>query len=107
MAQSRYQGKDEKMDKKKRYRILPVLISFIVIITHAVASFADDVPRITKEAVKEQLDNPDVTILDVRKGKSWDDSLHKIKSAIREDSKKYKKWAAKYPKDKTLILYCS
>ncbi len=61
----------------------------------------------TKEAVKEQLDNPDVTILDVRKGKSWDDSLLKIKGAIRENSKKYKKWAEKYPKDKTLILYCS
>ena len=92
------------MDTKKMYRILSALISFIAIITYAVSSFADEVPRMTKEAVKEQIDNPDVTILDVRKGKSWDDSLHKIKGAIRENGKKYKKWAEKYPKDKTLIL---
>jgi len=65
-------------------------------------------PMITKEELSSRLGNPEVTILDVREGESWKDSKWKIQGAVREDPEKdVKAWAEKYPKDKTLVLYCS
>lgn len=68
------------------------------------------VPRMTKEKLNSLLGNSDldVIILDVRLGKEWYNSKWKIKGAVREDPEKdVKAWADKYPKDKTLVLYCS
>lgn len=67
-------------------------------------------PRMTKEKLNSLLGNsdPDVIILDVRLSKEWNDSKWKIQGAVREDpEKEVKAWADKYPKDKTLVLYCS
>jgi predicted sulfurtransferase len=67
-----------------------------------------EVSRISKEEVKAMMGNPDVVILDVRESQSWKDAKWKIQGAVREDPEKdVKSWAEKYPKDKTLILYCS
>ena len=67
-----------------------------------------EAPRVSKEEVKAMLGNPDVVILDVRESQSWKDAKWKIQGAVREDPEKdVKTWAEKYPKDKTLILYCS
>lgn len=68
---------------------------------------ADEAPRITKEKLKEMFGNPDLIILDVRTGSSWENSMEKIKGAIRENPKSINSWADKYPKDKILVLYCS
>jgi hypothetical protein len=66
------------------------------------------VPSITKEEVKPLIGNPDLIILDVRSAQDWKDSDWKIKGAIREDRKgEVSTWMDKYPKDKTLVLYCS
>ena len=66
------------------------------------------VPRITKEEVKSMIGNPDLIILDVRSNQDWKDSEWKIKDAIREDRKgEASTWMDKYPKDKTLVLYCA
>lgn len=66
------------------------------------------VPRITKEELKPMLGKPDVIILDVRSAQDWKESEWKIKGAIREDRKEEDDaWIDKYPKDKTIILYCS
>jgi len=48
-----------------------------------------------------------VTIIDVRTEGSWEKSDQKIKGAIRENPNEVEVWANKYPKDKTLVLYCS
>lgn len=65
-------------------------------------------PRITKEELLPMLGNPDVVILDVREGESWKNSKWKIQGAVREDPlKEAKTWADNYPRDKTLVLYCS
>ena len=53
------------------------------------------------------LGNPDLIILDVRSGMDWTDSDLKIKGAIREEPDDIKSWANKYPKNKTLVLYCA
>jgi predicted sulfurtransferase len=62
-------------------------------------------PRITKEELKSKLDNPDVIIIDVRLADEWKRANWKIKGAIREDPEKFKSWADKFPKEKTLVFY--
>jgi rhodanese-related sulfurtransferase len=46
-------------------------------------------------------------ILDVRKKPDWDATSRKIPGAVHEDHGAVKEWAAKYPPDKTLVLYCA
>ncbi len=65
------------------------------------------IPRTTIEELKAKLGQPEVIILDVRLGEEWTGSKMKIKGAIREDPEKIQSWADKYPKDKTVVLYCS
>jgi hypothetical protein len=66
----------------------------------------ESVPRMTKEQLKAQLGNSDFAIIDVRSVHDWDDSNAKIKGAVREDSYKLGSWIDKYPKNKTIVLYC-
>jgi rhodanese-related sulfurtransferase len=62
----------------------------------------------TKEDLKPLLGNPDVIIVDVRVEDEWKEAKSKIQGAVREDSEKdINTWANKYPKDKTLVFYCS
>ena len=66
------------------------------------------VPRMTKEELKPLLGNPDVIIIDVRAEDDWKEAKWKIQGAVREDSEKdINTWVNKYPKDKTLVFYCS
>jgi len=45
---------------------------------------------------------------DVREADSWEKSRLKIQGAVREDpGKDVKGWLDRYPKDKTLVFYCS
>jgi rhodanese-related sulfurtransferase len=71
------------------------------------ASADDDIPRISQEDLKGRLENADVVVLDVRAGASWQGSDRKIKGAVREDPGEVQKWIGKYPKEKTLVIYCS
>jgi rhodanese-related sulfurtransferase len=66
-----------------------------------------DVPRMTQEELKALLGKPGITILDVRAGRDWTGSRRKIAGAIREEPESVGSWASKYPKDKTIVLYCS
>lgn len=72
---------------------------------HAMAS--DEVPRVTKDELKEMMQSQKITLIDVRVGKDWYDSENKIKGAVREEPDQFESWAKKYPKDKTIVLYCS
>jgi hypothetical protein len=66
------------------------------------------VPKMTKEELKSLLGNPDMIIVDVRESEDYKESKFKIRGALREDSEKdIDSWANKYPKDKTLVFYCS
>jgi len=66
-----------------------------------------EVPRITKEELKDQMGAADLVLLDVRAGKDWTSSEVKIKGAVREDPKEFDAWASKYPKEKRIVLYCA
>jgi rhodanese-related sulfurtransferase len=91
---------------KKRLFLAALLIFFMGGMLTTFAKPAD-VPRMTKDELKAMLDNSDLVILDVRFKKDWAEGDSKIKGAIREDPESVKSWAEKYPKDKTLVLYCA
>jgi rhodanese-related sulfurtransferase len=88
---------------KKAFQIL-LMISFIAGLT-AIAS-ASDVPKITAEELRAMLGKPDLIIIDVRIERDWKASGLKVKGAVWEDFLEVDTWAQKYPKDKTIVLYC-
>jgi len=88
--------------EKALYMLL--LISLLVGLP-AIAS-ASDVPKISKEELNAMLNNPDLIIIDVRRERDWKSSSLKIRGAIWEDFLDVDTWAQKYPKDKTIVLYC-
>ena len=71
------------------------------------ACASESLPRMTTEELKGMLGDPEVVVVDVRAGSSWTGSTTKIKGAVREDPKAVQSWFQKYPKDKTLVFYCS
>ena len=85
------------------------LVALLVLMAHPAnlaAGSTDEVPRIAVADVEKLLDNPDVVIIDVRKKKAWWSSTTKIFGAVREDPLDVSQWVDKYPKTKTLIVYC-
>lgn len=83
------------------------LLAAIVVWLALTSSASVEVPRISIEETRELIGSPDVIIIDVRTAKTWWRSPTKILNAVREEPGAVEKWAQKYPKDKTLILYCS
>ena len=86
--------------------LMPLLFIISVCWTETVEG-SIEVPRISIEAAKKIINNPDVIFIDLRTAKSWWRSSTKIPNAVREEPGAVKQWAAKYTKDKTLILYCA
>jgi hypothetical protein len=86
---------------------MATLLIFLMVGVSPVITEPADVPRMTKDELKGMLGNPEWVILDVRYGKDWTGSDLKIQGAVREDPKAFESWANKYPKNKTIVLYCS
>ena len=84
---------------------LTIVLSLGVVLAMVVPAMSQEVPRISKEDLKEMLGKPDVVIVDVRTGSDWNDSSVKVKGAVREEPDKVDSWIEKYPKDKTLVFY--
>jgi rhodanese-related sulfurtransferase len=93
--------------KIKLSTTLPVTLCVTVVGISALMALAQEVPRITKEELKETLGNPDVIIIDLRLGRDWENDELRIKGALREDPGNVDSWISKYPKEKTLVLYCA
>ena len=83
-----------------------VLVALVVFGTSLAVSAAG-VQRMSKEELKPILDNKDVVVVDVRKGRDWTSSESKIKGAVREEAYQAANWASKYDKNKTYVLYCA
>jgi hypothetical protein len=64
-------------------------------------------PRMTTEELRARLGAPDTVVIDVRAGKDWKGSNRKIAGAVREDPGAVGEWAGKYPREKTIVLYCA
>jgi hypothetical protein len=93
----------------KSRRCSSTLAVFLFVLSCLLISegFAADVPKMSKEELQAKLGNPDVIIIDNRTDHDWTGSSSKIKGAVREDPGKILDWIDKYPKDKTLVFYCS
>ncbi|HUJ69849.1 MAG TPA: rhodanese-like domain-containing protein [Syntrophorhabdales bacterium] len=86
------------------------VVSFVMLVLVALAfgvARADDSHSMTKEQVRSLLGKPDVIIIDVRTNYDWDNSKVKIPGAVKEEGMKFASWMNKYPKDKTIVLYCA
>ena len=94
------------MTQKYISTILTLLLVFLLSGIAAVAASAADIPRITLEELKAMLGNPDLIIIDVRVERDWEAATLKIQGAVWEDFFEVDTWAEKYPKDKTIVLYC-
>ncbi len=92
---------------RRLLRWLGVALSLAVVLAVVVPAMSQEVPRISKEDLREMLGKPDVVIMDVRTGSDWNASTAKIKGAVREEADKVESWIEKYPKDKTLVFYCA
>ena len=87
-------------------KILQILLMICSITGVAAIVSASDVPMITAEELRAMIGNPDLIIIDVRIERDWKSSSLKIKGAVWEDFMDVDTWAKKYPKDKTIVLYC-
>jgi hypothetical protein len=64
-----------------------------------------EVPRITKEKLKEMLGKPDVVIIDARPVEQWKYSDQIIPGTVHEDPLSIQSWAQKYDKNKKIVVY--
>ena len=68
---------------------------------------SNPVKNLTKEQLKDQLGDPNLTIIDVRMGRDWNGSEYKIQGAVRENPTDVNSWKGKYRKDQKIVLYCA
>jgi hypothetical protein len=64
-----------------------------------------EVPRISKEEVRDIQVQPDVVLLDTRPEEEWRSGDFKLPGAVHENPLEFASWAPKYAKEMTLILY--
>ncbi len=66
----------------------------------------EQVPRLTKEVVKEMLGKPDVVIIDIRYIKQYEESDKKLPGAVFVQPENFDDFVKKHPKkDATYVLY--
>jgi rhodanese-related sulfurtransferase len=87
--------------------VISGILGLALLMAFSFPSLAADVPRITKEELKGMLGKENVVIIDVRSDLDLEKSNQKIQGAMIEDVGKVETWIGKYPKDKTLVFYCS
>jgi hypothetical protein len=91
--------------------IVGLVLSLLVVGPSFVTGAADDkipfpeIPRITKEQLKEMLGKPDVLIFDCRPAEQWKYSDQILPGAFHEDPLAVQSWAHKYDKNKKIVIY--
>ena len=86
---------------------LMVLVALMVMATTAEVAFAQDVPRMEADQLLEQIDSPDVLVIDVRRGGDWTGSGKMIKNSVRKPYDDVESWVDTLPQGKTIVLYCA
>ncbi len=64
-------------------------------------------PRIQLDELKARLGDPTWVIIDVRAEVDPAENTPRIKGAVLEIYNQVAAWAPKYPRDKTIVLYCA
>ncbi len=88
-------------------KILLILIPLFSVALFAAYSGAASVSVVSKETLKDWMENGSVTVLDARRGRDWSSSEFKIKGAHRTAPDKFSNWKADFSKDQKLVLYCA
>ncbi len=81
-------------------------VAFCLVVAAATIAQADDV-IVTKEFLQKRLTAADTVVVDVRTGKDWGASEHKIKNAVRVALNDVGTLTQKHTKDKTIVFYCA
>ena len=91
----------------KKILLIAVWVMILISAPYMTSAQSGEIPRMTKQALRAVMGQPNVVIIDVRLGRDWTESDSKIKGAVREDPQSIPAWAGKYSKDKTLVFYCA
>lgn len=92
----------------------PILIAAVAVLLSLVAlagysappEKVEQVPRLTKEVVKEMLGKPDVVIVDIRYIRQYEQSDKKLPGAVFVQPENFDEFVKNHPqKDKTYVLY--
>ena len=101
-------GYEEWEDRMRMTRLASlVVICLGVVFMAAISARAAEAPRMSTEQLKSMIEDPNVIVIDVRQDNDWAESNAKIKGAVRENPAQPTAWMNKYPKEKTLVFYCS
>ena len=87
-------------------KLVTTVLLALIVFAYGIAR-ADDSHSMTKEQLRPLLGKADVIVIDVRTKYDWDESKVKIKGAVHEEGMKFGSWMKKYPKDKTIVVYCA
>ena len=89
-----------------RYKHLITFAIFLLLSVSWLSSVAvGNELLVSKENLKDRIDDPNTLIIDVRTGSDWTSSSRKIKGALRFDPDKFHSWARLMPKGKTIVFY--
>lgn len=91
-----------------RFRGMWLLLCAVLLFVAAPGGSAakeEAVPRMTKEELKGRLGSPDLAVLDVRLG--GEEAPARIPGAVFGDPDRVDAWASRYPKDRTIVVYCA
>jgi rhodanese-related sulfurtransferase len=64
-----------------------------------------DVPRIYQDDLRKRLEDEGTIVIDVRRDQAK--AVTKVKGARLENPDRVDSWSGGYPRDKTLVLYCT
>ncbi len=87
--------------------MLFMLFMGLIAIGAGTALAQEPVSLITGEELKARLGSPGLVIIDARGIRTGTGKERVIKGAIAEDPSAPEKWAGKYGKDKTVVVYCA
>jgi 3-mercaptopyruvate sulfurtransferase SseA len=91
-------------------RMRPIAMAMVLmmalLVTITAPGQAQEVPRMTVEALRDRLAEPNLVVIDMRTGRDWTGSDRKIKGAKREEPGQTD-WAKNYAPGQTLVIYCT
>ena len=93
--------------RNKRLLLYATFITGILLLVTSLTVSAASVPRISTDELKSQLGAADLVVLDVRGNWDWIKSEEQIPGSDRVPPGGASQWAANYPKEKTIVLYCA
>lgn len=96
----------------KRSHLLWLLSLVLLVVSLSCASpvFVNEaIPKMDKDTLLARLDQPDTVVLDVRIGQHWSSSDRMIRGAekVEVNPRAVNRWAGRYAKDATIVLYCA